>query len=135
MIITHSKVSAAAAASDPDLVDGPDWNADHVITGASVLFSGFLDWDSGTSELTVLGLPGATTRIGYGEYRMLVTGEYTQLHMILSAVNTDATFGDYLTRTVIDIPYAGTTRIMLYVVEPDLDPIDPGRLYVTAVQY
>lgn len=135
MIINHSKVSAAAAATDPDVVDGPDWNADHVISGASVLFSGYLDWDSGSSYLAVIGLPGAVTRIGYGEYRMLVDGEFTNLHMILDPVKMDGTFGTYLKRSVIDIPYTGTTRIMLYVVDSGLTPVDPDRMFVTAVQY
>lgn len=36
LTITHSKVSGQGPASDPSLVGGDDWDADHVVTGGAV---------------------------------------------------------------------------------------------------
>lgn len=37
MAITHAKVSGLTNPADPDLVGGEDWDADHVVTGMSLI--------------------------------------------------------------------------------------------------
>lgn len=37
MIVTHAKVSGLTNPTDPDLVGGEDWDADHVIAGPALI--------------------------------------------------------------------------------------------------
>lgn len=38
MALTHEFVSAAVASPDPEMVDGPKWNADHIVDGDGIKF-------------------------------------------------------------------------------------------------
>lgn len=72
MAITHAKVSGLTNPADPDLAGGEDWDAPHVVTGASLVGSAQLRLTTGgaiTTESSA-GFSGAFSKTGTGTYRV-----------------------------------------------------------------
>lgn len=81
MIITHAKVSGIANPSDPDLVGGEDWDAEHVVSGPVLVGVAVLriggEGGGGILSQTASGFASTFTKTDTGTYRVeYLPGDY-----------------------------------------------------------
>ena len=130
----HSKVSEAPAPADTSKAGGPDWNADHVLTGSRVDFGAYLylgaDYISNSGSLRESG--ATVTCPEAGHLAISYPTDATKGHVIITPLTGGSSFSSFKARYTYS-HNAGVASIDVYMVNSGGTPENPEEVAISVI--